>query len=80
MSSYQKQQFLGNYNADLHLKAPFVLGCKHSRGEGAMENQLLSTAPKLKDTTLKAKLTNYPHIFLFVFHPVGHSWVCPGRI
>lgn len=49
MSGYQKQQFLGNYNADLHLKAPFVLGCKRSGGEEGKENQLFSTAPKLKD-------------------------------
>lgn len=33
MSSYQKQQFLGNYNADRHLKAPFVLGYKRSGRE-----------------------------------------------
>lgn len=50
MSSYQKQQFLGNYNADLNLKALFVLGCKCSgKEEGNRENQLFSTAPKLQD-------------------------------
>lgn len=83
MSSYQKQQFLGNYNADLHLKAPFVLGYKRSEGEeGNRESTLFSTAPNSKTmTTLQAELTSYPHIFLFVFTPVGHSWARPeGRI
>lgn len=77
MSSYQKQQFLGNYNADLHLKVPFVLGSKRSEGEkGNRESTLLHRPQTQRPWQLYKQ--NSP-VFLFVPPPpVSHSWARPG--
>lgn len=48
MSGYQKLQFLGNYNADLHLKAPLCWAVNALEGKRGTEEQLFSAAPKLK--------------------------------
>lgn len=82
MSSYQKQQFLGNYNADLHLKAPLCWAVKALGGEGVGESTSSPPLPNSKTlTTLQSELTSYPTFSYLFFPQVGSSWArLGGRI
>lgn len=76
ISGFQKQQFLGNDNADLHLKPPFVLGWKCSGGEeGNRESTLLHCPQTQRPWQLyKQKSLVFP-TFSYFFSP---EEVIPG--